>query len=75
LSCSRDRENGFIVDYSNKKAADIISELMHRDLTTIGGEARKTAEVYDWKNTVKKIEKLYNSVSWVQRHGALLTQV
>ncbi|MDI6655306.1 MAG: glycosyltransferase family 4 protein [Candidatus Hydrothermarchaeota archaeon] len=58
----KDRENGFIVDYSNKKAADIISELMHRDLTTIGGEARKTAEVYDWKNTVKKIEKLYNIV-------------
>jgi alpha-1,3-mannosyltransferase len=58
----RDGENGFIVDYSNKKTADIISELMQRDLTTISREARKMAETHDWKKTVKKIEKLYHSV-------------
>lgn len=57
----RDGENGFIVDYSNKKAADIILELMHQDLTAISSEAQKTAEVHDWKNTIKKVEKLYDA--------------
>lgn len=57
-----DGENGFIVDYSDpEKAAEIILELIHRDLITIGSEAQKTAGIYDWKNTIKKVEKLYDA--------------
>jgi alpha-1,3-mannosyltransferase len=53
-------ENGFIVDYSKpKEVANLILNLIDKDLSKISKNAKETSKEYDWKEVIKRIEKIY----------------
>jgi alpha-1,3-mannosyltransferase len=56
-----DSENGFIIDYSNpKEAAEMVLKICDKkNLSEISRNAKQTAKIYDWKNTMKKTENIY----------------
>jgi alpha-1,3-mannosyltransferase len=56
----KNRENGFLVDFSKpKEVAGLINKLDKKKLTSISVSAKKSAKKYDWSETAKEIESLY----------------
>lgn len=56
----KDGENGFIADFSNpKEASELILNIRNKDLSKISKNAKEKAKEYDWKNIIKRIEKIY----------------
>lgn len=59
----KDKNNGFLVDYSkSKEVAELILSLINKDLSEISRNAKKKAKEYNWKETIKKIEKIYREL-------------
>lgn len=56
----KDGENGFISNFSNpKEASELILNIRNNDLSKISKNAKEKAKEYDWKNIIKRIEKIY----------------
>jgi glycosyltransferase involved in cell wall biosynthesis len=57
-------ENGFIVDFREyKKVSELIEKLLMNKtlLVEIGEKTKLSTRVYDWKNIVTKLEKVYSN--------------
>jgi glycosyltransferase involved in cell wall biosynthesis len=57
-------ENGFIVEFKDyKKVSELIEKLLMSKtlLVKIGEKAKLSTRVYDWKNIVTKLEKIYSN--------------
>jgi len=58
----KDKQNGFIIDYSNhEKAAAQILKITDKNNSSIIKNAKKTAEKYGWNELVKKVEEIYKA--------------
>lgn len=53
-------KNGFISDFSNpEETSELILNIRNKDLSKISKNAKEKAKEYDWKNIIKRTEKIY----------------